>query len=374
MQEEISQGQFSKLVSITIIATVFLTIPRRLAIVAQHDSPISLVLGYGAAWFLGVIVIWLSLKHPGDTFIEFSKKILGPYLGTLFGFMVFLAIMNISILTIRLAGVTYIAAGYTETPLIIFAGITVLLAVWILKEGIEVLARVAEFFYFPLISSIVILPLTVVGKIGLDNLKPVLAFGLEPILAGAMLAFSIGIEHVFIVGLLVSKIQNLDKKVYLAHLYGVIMGASMILLMVISTIGVFSVGDVQRFYLPPYQLAKVVELGGFINGIEIVLLGVWTISSLLEVTIFLYISVQVLSQLINVNYRDIIVPMAYLFLSMSMAPMDNHQVELEFGIVGQYGIMPTAFLLVILLVPAQIFYQRKTKEKQKSGGDSNKEA
>ncbi|KUO49540.1 MAG: hypothetical protein APF76_03255 [Desulfitibacter sp. BRH_c19] len=372
MQEKISKGQFSKLVTLIIISTVFLTLPRRLALVAQWDSPISLVLGYGAAWFLGVIVIWLSLKHPNDTFIEYSKKILGPYLGSLFGIMVFLVIMNLNILTIRLAGATYIAAGYTQTPIIVFAGATVLLSVWILKEGIEVLARVAEFFYFPLILSIAILPLTVIDKLSLDNLFPLLAFGLEPVLSGAMLAFSIGIEHVFLVGLLISKIQNLDKKVYHQHLYGVVIGAFIILLMVASTIGVFGVADIQRFYLPPYQLAKVVEIGAFINGIEIILLGIWTIASLLEVTIFLYISVHILSQLIYVSYRDIIVPLAYLFLSMAMAPMDNHQVESEFTIVGQFGILPVALLLVAFLVPAQLFYQWKTK--QKLGGDSNKEA
>lgn len=374
MKEKISQGQFSKLITLIIIATVFLTLPRRIAIVAEWDSPLSLIIGYGAAWFFGVIVIWLSLKHPSYTFIEYSKKMLGPYIGSFFGLMVFLVIMNLTILTIRLAGVTYIVAGYTNTPLIVFSGVTVLLAVWILKEGIEVLARVAEFLYLPLIFSIVILPLSVVQKIGLDNLLPILAFGPEPILSGAIMAFSTGVEHVFFVGLLVSKIQDLSKKVYLAHLYGVFVGSFMILLMVISTIGVFSVADVKRFYLPPYQLAKVVEIGAFIDGLEIILLGVWTIASLLEVTIFLYISVTILSQLLNVKYRDIIVPLAYLLLAMSMAPMDNHQVESEFSIVGQYGIMPAAVLFVITLVPVQLFYQWKMKTHQKLGGNSNKKA
>lgn len=372
MQEKISQGQFSKLITAIIIATVFLTLPRRLAITAQWDGPFSLIIGYGAAWFVGLVVIWISLKHPEDTFVGYSKKILGPYIGWLFGAMVFLAIMNLTVLTIRLSGITYIVAGYTKTPIIIFSGVTVFLAVWILKEGIEVLGRVAEILYIPLVLSIILLSLSVLNKVELDNLLPVLAFGPEPVLKGAVLAFSTGVEHVFLTGLLISMLQDLNKKVYAAHLYGVFIGSFMILLMVIFTAGVFSVDDVKRLYLPPYQLAKVVEIGSFINGVEVILLGVWTIASFLEVTIFLYISVMIISQLLNVSYRDILVPLAYLFLFMSLAPMDNHQVENEFSIVGQYGIMPMALLFVLIMVPGQLIYQKTEKNKHRIGSDSNK--
>lgn len=372
VQEKISQGQFSKLIAVIIISTVFLRLPRELALVAEWDSPFSLILGYGAAWLIGLIVIWISLKHPEDTFVGYSKKILGPFFGWIFGLMVFLVFMNFCILAIRISGITYAVAGYTNTPMIVFCGVIVLLAVWILKEGLEVLGRVVEVIYVPLILSIIFLPLLVLNKIELNNLLPVLAFGPEPVLKGAVLAFSIGVKHVFLVGLLISMIQNLNKKVYIAYLYGVSVGTFMILLMVISTIGVFSVGDVQRFYLPPYQLAKVVEIGGFISGVEVILLGIWTIASLLEVTIFLYISVVIISQLLNVNYRDILLPLAFLFLSMSMAPMDSFQVEREIGFLGIYGVIPIILLFVLLMIPGQLLYQRAIKNKFRTGDDFNK--
>jgi len=372
VQEKISQGQFLKLIIVIIISTVFLRLPRELAIVAEWDSPFSLILGYGTAWLIGLIVIWISLKHPGDTFVAYSKKILGPYLGWVFGLMVFLVFMNFCILTIRISGITYTVAGYANTPMIVFSGVVVLLAVWILKEGIEVLGRVVEILFVPLILSIIMLFLLTVNKIHLDNLLPVLAFGPEPVLNGAVLAFSVGVKHVFLVGLLISMIQNLNKKIYAAYSYGLFAGAFMILLMVISTIGVFSVHDVKRFYLPPYHLAKVVEIGGFISGVEVILLGIWTIASLLEVTIFLYISVMIISQLLNVNYRDILLPLAFLFLSMSMAPMDNFQVEREIELLGIYGVMPIALLFVLLMVPGQLLYQRIRKNKPRTGDDSNK--
>lgn len=239
MLEKISQGQFSKIITFLVIGTVFLTLPRRIALVAEWDSPISLIIGYGAAWFIGVIVIWISLNYPKETFVEYCKKIIGPYLGWIYCFLIFLVFMNLTIFLIRLAGVAYIATGYTETPLIIFSGITVILAVWILKEGIEVLGRVIEIFYIPLIFSVIILFISIIAKIDMNNLVPILAFGAEPVLNGVLVAFTTGVEHVFLLGLLVSKVQNLDKKIYLAHLVGVFTGFFVIFLMVVATIGVF---------------------------------------------------------------------------------------------------------------------------------------
>lgn len=365
--ERISQGQFYKLIIMIVLSTVFLTIPRRLAVVAEWDSPFALILGYQAAWLLGVIVIWLSSKYPNDTFVEYSKKILGPFLGWLFGFLAFIALANLSVLTIRVSGGLYITAGYSKTPIIVFSAVTVLLAVWILKEGVEVFARVAEVLFVPLIISIIFLFISITNKIELKNLLPVFSFGIRPILQGALLAFSTGVEHVFLIGILISKIQKLDKKIYKAHFYGIAMATFITLLIVVGTIGVFSLEDVKRFWMPPFQLAKVVEIGGFLTGIEIILLANWTIATLMEVAIFLYLSVTILSQLLNIKYRDVLLPFAYLLTTMSMAPMDVYQVEEEFQLINNYLMIPAAIIFCILHVPIYMIRKKFSKEKNKKG-------
>ncbi|MEW6621999.1 MAG: endospore germination permease [Bacillota bacterium] len=360
--EKISHRQFSILITATIINTVFLTLPRRIAIAAEWDSPFALLLGYFGAWLVGVFVIWLGLKHPGETFVSYSKKLLGPYLGWLFGLVTLLAVTYINILDIRFAGATYIVAGYTETPIIIFSGATVLLAVWMLKEGIEALARVAEILIVPLILSIVLVSLAVSPKVELNNLLPVLSFGIEPIIRGAAMAFATGLEHVFFVGLLTARIQELDTGAYKYHALGIFWGMMMILVLLVVTIGVFSVDDVKRFWLPPFQLAKIVEIAVFLTGIEILLLAIWTVASLLDVVIFLYVSVSILSQLLNIKYRDIILAWGYLLVSLAMAPRDNHQVEQEFVMTTMYGILPAALVFPIILFPIKVIKDRLKKK------------
>ncbi|MGI6038420.1 MAG: GerAB/ArcD/ProY family transporter, partial [Limnochordia bacterium] len=77
--DRISTWQMMVILVSTINATGVLRLPRLLAERVGPDGWASLTVGHGAGFLIILVMIRLSRLYPGVTFVEYSRRICGPF-------------------------------------------------------------------------------------------------------------------------------------------------------------------------------------------------------------------------------------------------------------------------------------------------------
>ncbi|QGQ97308.1 hypothetical protein EHS13_21660 [Paenibacillus psychroresistens] len=320
--EKITGTQLGFLLFSFVVSTIFLTVPGQMVMFAKQDAWISVF----PAAATGILTIWAMIKlanrYPGMTIIQYSSKIMGNALGKCLGiYYIFFWYMSISVMimqhtlfidTVLLPKTPPIVGGLT---LLIFCSLAVI-------AGIEVIARCGEFLA-PL-SIIFLIPLFIlmVGEADSNQLKPILAAGVMPILQGAVTPAGAFMNQVFILGWLLPYL-NQPKKAR---------KVSLIALLSISII-VFSIVILTIMVLGPltprltYSFLSVIQYIGIVGSferLEAIAVSVWVTGIFVKISISLFILSLSISQLIGIrNYREFVIPIALLSIIGSVFVFKN---------------------------------------------------
>ncbi|MED0705644.1 endospore germination permease [Aneurinibacillus aneurinilyticus] len=186
-------------VNVTQIGTSILTLPSELAKMATTDGWISIVVGWMIATIVSLCIIGVMAKHPGATIYDVLTHYLGKWFGGAWIIILMCSSLFIAMIVfyevLRLIKL-FILPNTSSGLLAIFFMIPTYM---VLRSGIRIFARYAEFvFFFTLWLPILLLvPLKDAEFI---FMLPVLKEGMLPILhavAPAVISF-IGFEIAFI--------------------------------------------------------------------------------------------------------------------------------------------------------------------------------
>ena len=194
--EKISPIQVFSLFFLTIYSTLIFFFP---PVNAGADGWISGLLASGYLLLLVVIISVLYKKAPGRSIIQ----LLEPYpvlrLIILIVILFYLVILNVVTLTDLREVVALEMLQETPVTAVLITAMAIVFAA--IRQGIEVIARIAEFL-LPLVTLMVVFNLIIIlPEIELAELKPVLESGWRPAIRGSLntfdfIGFKIGRAHV----------------------------------------------------------------------------------------------------------------------------------------------------------------------------------
>lgn len=198
------------LLVISIAEINFLAVPRSLAEVAGRDAWISTILGF----ILVGLVFWLlyeiSRRFPDKTLVEIAQHVLGKPLGiavVLFFITFWLARAG---WLLEVQSHMFTRQLLPETPKLILSGYMLLLSAYLVRHGIEPMARL----FITFLGSFIVIAVAVfaLGTQDLEagRLLPVLSDGLIPVLKGAWYAFAPaqGLEMILMLGPLLTRFRG----------------------------------------------------------------------------------------------------------------------------------------------------------------------
>lgn len=192
---------------------------------AKQDVWISFLI----ANLLGVLIVYVAAKvallYPKQTLVQFSKSILGRFLGTLvaLSYLVqwYVVIGNI-LRQFADFTITILLPKTPSWPLFLTMLLLVIYAVYI--GGIEGVGRCAEVFGPLILLSIVILVLLSVKDFQVHNFHPIFAdSNIQSIWQGALIPLSFFGESVWI--LMLISFMNKPEKAVKSAVYGMAMAA-----------------------------------------------------------------------------------------------------------------------------------------------------
>ena len=323
----IEQGKISKrqavfLLCNSILASMVLITPALMAKEAGQDAWIAVLIAGVFGLLFGIMVVSLGLRYPGKNMVEYGIDLLGPWLGRVVTIIFALFFLYTNAYIVRSFGSLLVTETMPETPLVVFNILIVLIAAYGAYLGLEVFSRVNEII-FPL-SILVGAAIVAMGlpEMNFEHFKPFFVHPLPHMLRASLVLFAFYAEGAFLLLIIPSLRQPCEARQIVGPVVFILSVA--MLLDVGALIALFGHQETIRMVFPTYESAKTVRLGGFLERIESLLVGVWVGTVGLKVTAFYYVSVLTFAQTFNLkDYRPLVLPYALIVVVLSLVGWAN---------------------------------------------------
>lgn len=321
---KISPRQFGILVTFYSIGTAILITPSELASIAKQDSWIAAILGVGLALLLVLLYTSLGNQFLDKTIVQINELLLGKWLGKLVSLaFVFFSLIGAAILLI-IIGYFLTTEVMPETPIaainILFASIVVMGA----RLGIETIARAAEILFPLFFFLFIMLAVLLSPQIEFQNLQPVLDNGVKPIIE-ATISFTSIISLSPIILLMFFPVSvNQPKQAQKAFFNGTLLGGIFLIVTIALSLLVMGADQTAWHIYPSYNLAKKVNIGDFIQRIEVLMALMWIITIYFRLVLYFHVTVFGLAQILNIkDYRPLTLPLGIILVALSLIIYPN---------------------------------------------------
>lgn len=353
---KISPRQLSILIMLYCIGSAIIVIPSTLASQAKQDAWISSLLSPAIGLLLLPIIIRLSNRFPGMMLTEYIEIILGKWVGKIVSFW-FLATfpLMIGFYTLRDIGDFLTMQIMPETPIEAIHIILFVVIIVGVRLGLGPLARTAELLFPWILVLFTVLFLFLVPQITKTNIMPVLEDGFKPVIRASLPYISFPYLEPVIFLMLVNHVHRSDK-VGRAMLRGLALAGLFLFLATLFTVLVFGGQLTSLLMYPTYELAKKINIGNFLQRIEIIMAMIWFITIYFRLAILFYVSVVGFSRLMNTSdYRFLTLPLGIITIVMSLVVYRNVGDLIEFIPVWASfayinGLLLPALLLIVAVI------------------------
>jgi spore germination protein KB len=350
---KIGVHQFTVLTVLFTVGSSILIMPSGIAQEAKQDAWIASLTALMVGLLMVVLFSGIAIRFPNKTLVQYSQDILGKWLGRFISFLYFGYFFILAALVLRNIGDFVTTQVLPNTPIqfiLIFFLVTVIMGV---RNGLETFTRTAEIF-FPWVlvfffTMVIFLP----PNFDYRRLLPVFGYGIKPILRAAVPA--IGTPYMeLVVFLMVLPFVNNLKKARKAFLVGVSIGGAVLILVSLLSILVLGADLTARQIYPSYTLAKKINIGSFLERLEVIMAGIWFITIYFKLALCFYASTMTFAELFKLKEaRQLYWPFGIILIVLSivaypdMTYFINFATKISFPYAFPFAIF---FPLLILLV------------------------
>jgi spore germination protein (amino acid permease) len=329
-KEVITTNQFIWMLFCIITSFSGLQVIRLLIFQARRDAWLSVILAWILDVLLAVVYAYMGVRFPGQNMVQYSITILGKKLGKIIGILFPIFFLLVSAVLQRSLSIILNMVFFPKNPAELLLMFSYLVIAYAVFKGIEVIGRVCEilgpFFLFALILFL----LFALPDIRLDRLKPQLEMGLYPALTGTPLILSfIGI--CIIMGMYIP-ICNHPENGFIAKFTAVSLGTLILMMLVISTIGIFSYPQAKNMINVSLELTRFVHLGQFFERVEAVWLMIVIGAAITASSAMIWAFSVGISQIVGLStYKPLVFPAVLLSFVIGITSFNNSLELVDFS-------------------------------------------
>ncbi|KNH19661.1 spore gernimation protein KB [Priestia megaterium] len=338
-----------------------------IAMEAKQDAWLSILLGMVSSFILFLIYHKLYLYYPDLLPTEYMQKLLGRVIGTILAFIYILYFLYDVSRVLRDFGEMLLTFAYPDTPLFIANALLILVTIYTVRKGIEVIARSGEilfiFIYVLAITGFILIVCS--GLIDVTNLQPVFEEGILPVLRVTftqILYFPFGEAIVFT--MILPYLKNPKKaKVTMLCATG-LTGINLAITMLIN-ISVLGVDLTARSQFPLLSTVQSIQVADFLERLDVFFMLALVIGGFFKISILFYAAVIGTANLFKVKSpSQLSYPLGLIILFMSMTISSNFQEHLHEGLKVEMFILHIPLLAIIPPFLLLIAFLRNRKKQR----------
>lgn len=341
------------------------------AIEAKQDAWLAILLAMVGGFFLFLIYHRLYQYFPDLPLTGYLQKVFGKVFGWMIAFCYVLYFAYIAARVLRDFGGMLITVAYPETPLFMTNALLMIIIIYTVRKGIEVLARAGEVFFIlmNILSVTGFILIVVSGLIDLRNLRPVLEEGILPVLKSAFtqtLYFPFGEVIVFA---MILPYLNKPKQAKITGLLALgLSGINLALVMAIN-ISVLGVDLTSRSPFPLLSTIQTIRIAEFLERLDVYFMVAMIIGGFFKISVFFYAAVVGTAVLFNIKEPSrMSYPLGLVILFLSLTIASNYVEHIHEGIYVVPMILHIPFQIIIpvlLLLIAFIKNRHKQRNAKK---------
>jgi spore germination protein KB len=345
---KISAQQMAIMMYPVIVGTGIISVPAVTAKYAKNDLWISPLW----ASLLGFITVYTAFQlhklYPRQTIIQYSEHIIGKIPGKILGIIYLVFYLQMNAGGIRIYGDFVTGAILVKTPIFVIISTMVLVCAFAIRGGIEVLARIAQFFIPLYILSIIIIIILLLPELDSQNMFPIIEHGLIPSMKGAIVPGGWFAEFI-LVSFLFPYLNDVEK----GRKWGMISVFSvMITFIVTNFLILFLFGGTTGGYLYPlFTASRYINIADFLQNFDSVIMAMWVSGNFIKFSVVFYAIVLCTAQLLNLSdYQLIVFPLGFLTILFTFWGLPNKMVESEYSFI----VFPVYSFFVQLIIPLSL--------------------
>lgn len=262
----------------TILEVGLLSLPREVALYADSDGWILVIIG-GVLAFAGSLVLsTLIRRFPGETFIDYSQKVVGKVVSSVLGIVIIFYFALATSIVVRTFAEVINAFMLHNTPREFIIITQMLLTVYLIRHGIEPTARIAEILFPILIIPIFAMYMIAIPKADFTELLPFLKTPIKSMAVGSLnTMFSFfGIEILLMLGPYLKR----PDKIYWTMFVSVGVATAIYFFVVIIVFAAIGVQNSKLLIWPGMTIIRMIMAPGKVfERMDALAMALWTIAS-----------------------------------------------------------------------------------------------
>jgi spore germination protein KB len=318
---------------------------------ANQDAWISIIISI--LWSIIILLMYSRIlsSYPGKDLFDILEIVMGKFIGKIISILMIWYAFHLGTLVTRNLSEFTSNLVFNNTPVVVPMLFFVILLIWGLKEGIEVIGRWSEFFIWVVLLIFIFIVLLAIPQMAINNIKPIANMGFTPILEGAFSSFSFPFGETVVFTMVfsnISKTKNYNKM----FMMGLGLGGFIILVAHIRNILVLGSETLSRSYFPSTMAISIIHIGELFQRLEMTVTITLIVCSYIKVIICLFAVCNGISKILGFNdYRFISTPVTLLMFSFSFIIYQNTMEMSNFA----SDIWPYYSLPFQLIIPLVIF-------------------
>jgi spore germination protein len=351
---QITAMQAGAIMGSTVIGVGVLPLPLFAVRAADSAAPLITLIGLLIGSISLSIVIWLGIRFPRKSIIQYSEDLIGRWLAAIGSFAIIGFFAVLTSLAAREFGEVVVTSVLKTTPVEITVIVMLLLAAIATRNAITTFAYM-HYFYFPLL----LVPGLLIVALSLKNAEPI---NLQPIwfqrpqgVMRGVLTIAALFQGNFIMTMIIPSMIA-PRKAIKSGLWGMSIGGGLYVVIVAAAVGVFGAEEIKNLLWPTLELAKATSLpANVLERLDAAFLAVWVTAVFTTLLTSYFLTIYATRQLFRLaDHRMLSFFMLPFVFAMAMMPQNIVQMYNIVELVGQIGLCLTigypALLTLISLI------------------------
>lgn len=329
---------------------------------AEKDIWMAIILATLFALPIAFMFGRMQCLFPNKDIFMITEICFGKFLGKAINILMTLFLFESIAQVLRNATQFIVSVSFPQTPRVILDIGIIIICIWIVKEGIEVMGRWSQLIVPLYIIIPIVIMLLLIDKMNIQNIFPLFEKGVEPILMGSFEAFMFPFTQSIAFLAVISSFNNKKSGVKI-FTTGFFIGGMVLVLLFLPPLLVLGITEATELFYPVYSAISRVEVLDFIQRSEIIAGAIFILGAFIKISIFLIATCKGVRHLFKTDdHRFIVAPIGFLAVNLTDFEFESTMQYFVFGTdTWNYYALPfQVFIPILIWIVAEI-RTRKTK-------------